>query len=38
MVKSFDQAPPSFQISQFGYYVVFSWLRIKHTEYKGSLT
>ena len=35
MVKRFDKyLQPSF----FGYYFVFSWLRFKHTEYKGSLT
>ena len=32
------QVPPSFPPSHFGYYFVFSWLRFKHTEYKGTLT
>ena len=36
--KKFWQVPPSFQPSHFGYYFVFSWLRFKHTEYKGTLT
>ena len=28
------QGPPFFQLSHFGYYFVFLWLRIKYTEYK----
>ena len=36
--QKFWQVPPSFQLSHFGYYFVFSWLRFKHTEYKGTLT
>ena len=32
------QGPPFFQLSHFGYYFVFSWLRFKHTEYKVTLT
>ena len=33
-----SQVPPSFQSSHFGYYLVLSWLRFKHTEYKGTLS
>ena len=36
--QMFWQVPPSFQPSHFGYYFAFSWLRFKHTEYKGTLT
>ena len=32
------QIPPPSQPSHFGYYFVFSWLRFKHTESKGSFT
>ena len=34
--QKFWQVPPSFQPSHFGYYFVFSWLRFKHAEYKGT--
>ena len=37
MVKSFDM-DHHFAASHFGYYLVFSWLRFKHTEYKVTLT
>ena len=36
--QKFWEILPSFQSSHFDYYFVFSWLRFKHTEYKGSLT
>ena len=36
--QKFWQVPPSFQHSHFEYYFLFSWLRFKHTEYKGTLT
>ena len=36
--QKFWQVPPPFQPSYFGYNFVFSWLRFKHTEYKGTLT
>ena len=36
--EKFWQVPPSFQPSHFGCYFVFSWLRFKHIEYKGTLT
>ena len=36
--QTFWQVPPSFQPSHFDYYFAFSWLRFKHTEYKGALT
>ena len=36
--QKFWQAPSSFQPSHFDYYFVFSWLRFKHTKYKGTLT
>ena len=36
--QKFWQVPPPFQLSHFGYYFVFPWLRLKHTEYKGTLT
>ena len=36
--QKFWQVPPSFQLSHFCYYLAFSWLRFKHTEYKGTLT
>ena len=32
--QKFWQVPPSFQLSHFGYYFAFSWLRFKHTEWK----
>ena len=35
--QKFWLAPLSFQPSHFGYYFVFSWLRIKRTESKGTL-
>ena len=34
----FWQVLPSFQPSHFSYYFVFSGLRFKHTQYKGTLT
>ena len=36
--QKFWQVLPSFQHSHFGYNSVFSWLRFKHTQYKGTLT
>ena len=36
--QKFWQVPSSCQPSHFGYYFVFSWLRFKHTEFKGTLT
>ena len=36
--QKFWQVTPSFQPYPFSYYFVFSWLRFKHTEYKGTLT
>ena len=36
--QKFLQVPSPFQPAHFGYYFVFSWLRFKHTEYKGTLT
>ena len=36
--QKFWQVPPSFQPSHFGCYFVFSWLRFKHAECKGTLT
>ena len=35
--QKFWQVPPSFQPYNFGYYFTFSWLRLKYTEYKGTL-
>ena len=35
--QKFWQVPPSFQPLHFVYYFVFSWLRFKHTDYKGTL-
>ena len=32
------KVPPSSQPSHFDYYVAFSWLRLKYTEYKATLT
>ena len=32
------QGPSFFQLSNFGYYFVFSWLRFKYTEYKVAFT
>ena len=34
--QKFWQVPPSFKPSHFGYYFVFSWLRFKHTDSKGT--
>ena len=36
--QSFWQVAPHSQPSHFGYYFIFSWLRFKYTEYKGTLT
>ena len=33
-----QKVPPSFPSSNFAYFFVFSWLRFKHTDYKGTLT
>ena len=36
--QSLWQGAPFFQLLHFGYYFIFPWLRLKHTEYKVTWT